>query len=180
MFQSHSWNQPVLSNECKVSCSRKQLAPEWVWTHVASDHKITSSASFFTCLENDIILLSFCFVKIIEIIKNIIIIINLQRNLSLTFYFSKIWKLYFYSDKIPDTYYICNLFQCRVTANDNGYPSNNIGTANVVIFVTRDLATPVFTNNARYQVTINEDEDVENSIIKVTATRQGLIVSIRF
>ena len=33
-----SWNQPVLSNECKVSCSRKQrLGPDWVWTHVAND-----------------------------------------------------------------------------------------------------------------------------------------------
>ena len=29
---------PVLSNECKVSCSKKQpLAPNWVWTHAASD-----------------------------------------------------------------------------------------------------------------------------------------------
>ena len=35
VIQKHSrirsWNQPVLSNQCKVSCSRKQwLAPDWV------------------------------------------------------------------------------------------------------------------------------------------------------
>ena len=29
--QIRSWNQPLLSNECKVSCTRKQrLAPDWV------------------------------------------------------------------------------------------------------------------------------------------------------
>ena len=32
-----SWIQPVLSKECKVSCSRKKkLGPDWVWIHVAS------------------------------------------------------------------------------------------------------------------------------------------------
>ena len=33
-----SWNQPVLSNQCKVSCSRKQqLVPDKAWIHAASD-----------------------------------------------------------------------------------------------------------------------------------------------
>jgi hypothetical protein len=39
-----SWNQAVLSNECKVSCSRKQrLAPKGVWTHAASILKLIFS-----------------------------------------------------------------------------------------------------------------------------------------
>ena len=33
-----SWNHPVLNNQCKVSCSRKQrVVPDRVWTHAASD-----------------------------------------------------------------------------------------------------------------------------------------------
>ena len=35
---SRSWNQSVLRNEGKFGCWRKQrLAPDWVWTHAASD-----------------------------------------------------------------------------------------------------------------------------------------------
>ena len=42
-FQNCSWSQPVLSNEWKVSFSRKQwLATDWVWIHAASDPYITS------------------------------------------------------------------------------------------------------------------------------------------
>ncbi|KAH3873277.1 hypothetical protein DPMN_036508 [Dreissena polymorpha] len=71
-------------------------------------------------------------------------------------------------------------FQCTVTVSDNGYPSNKIDTAQVDIFVDRDRALPVFTSNARYQVTINEDRPVGNSIIQVSASRQGIQVSIIF
>ena len=71
-------------------------------------------------------------------------------------------------------------FQCVVTVNDNGYPNNNVATANVVIFVTRDVSLPVFTNNARYTVTINENEPVGDGIITVSASRQGLLVSTNY
>jgi hypothetical protein len=39
LWYRYGLNQPVMSNECKVSCSRKLwLAPDWVWAHVASNH----------------------------------------------------------------------------------------------------------------------------------------------
>ena len=81
-----------------------------------------------------------------------------------------------------EVFYIQSLFscmlQCVVTVNDNGYPNNNLATANVVIFVTRDVSLPVFTNNARYAVTINENQPIGDGIITVSASRQGLLVSI--
>ena len=45
----HSWNQPVHSNQCKVSCSMKQrLVPYRAWTHAASDPWITSPDTWTT------------------------------------------------------------------------------------------------------------------------------------
>ncbi|WAQ95445.1 FAT4-like protein [Mya arenaria] len=69
-------------------------------------------------------------------------------------------------------------FTCTVTVSDNGYPSNNIDTALITIRISRDVALPVFTNNARYVVTINEDRPVASSIISVSASRQGLLLRV--
>jgi hypothetical protein len=42
-----SWNQRILRNECKVSCSRskKRLAPTGVLTNAARSSKVTISTS---------------------------------------------------------------------------------------------------------------------------------------
>ena len=71
-------------------------------------------------------------------------------------------------------------FTCTVTVNDNGYPNNNVATANVIIFVTRDTSPPVFTNNALYAVTINENRPIGDGIITVSASRQGLLGRIYY
>jgi len=66
-----------------------------------------------------------------------------------------------------------------VRASDNYFPTSRTTDASVTIFVTRDQALPVYTSNARYVVQIREDAPVGlNSIQTVSASRQGLIVSI--
>ena len=62
--------------------------------------------------------------------------------------------------------------------NDNGYPNSNQATVLLTVNVVRDNNYPIFTENAQYYVTINEDEPKANRLLNVTATRRGLIVSI--
>jgi len=74
--------------------------------------------------------------------------------------------------------YGCMLvFQCLVTVSDNGYPSAKTAVSRVSITVTRDIALPVFTQNARYQTTIREDAAINRTIgVTVSASRQGISV----
>lgn len=69
--------------------------------------------------------------------------------------------------------------QLTVSAEDLSYPFRS-STASVVVNIIRNNNSPVFTNNANYDVTISETYPVLNSILNVTATdiddgRNGLV-----
>ncbi|KAJ8318063.1 hypothetical protein KUTeg_003154 [Tegillarca granosa] len=71
-------------------------------------------------------------------------------------------------------------FTCRVTVSDNGYPQAKTDAVNVLISVNRDLNLPVFTNNARYSVVIDESTPVTRNIIQVQATRLNMVGRIYY
>ncbi|RUS85647.1 hypothetical protein EGW08_006593, partial [Elysia chlorotica] len=64
-----------------------------------------------------------------------------------------------------------NAFTCTVSVTDRGYPVGQTDSATIIVSVDRDTAIPVFTSNARYEITIPENTDIGETLLNVRATR---------
>ncbi|GFN78435.1 protocadherin fat 4, partial [Plakobranchus ocellatus] len=73
-----------------------------------------------------------------------------------------------------------NAFTCTVSVTDRGYPVAQTDSATVIVTVDRDTAIPVFTNNARYEITIPENTDLGEVLLSVRATRSNLLGRIYY
>ncbi|KAK3089813.1 hypothetical protein FSP39_006721 [Pinctada imbricata] len=71
-------------------------------------------------------------------------------------------------------------YTCTISVTDNGYPQAQSDTATAIISINRDVNVPVFSNNARYAVTIDESTGVTSSIIRVSASRIGIVGRIYY